>query len=112
VRVSCNKGVNRIRHIFKHAVANELIEPTVLHKLQAVPPLLAGRTLAHVYVLQGHKVPEEQPATLGERFEKLSNGWKYRVQVLEKDLVMKLTPKAPIPSVHDEYDQIYIRIPE
>jgi integrase len=47
VRVSCNKSVNRIRHIFKHAVANELIEPTVLHKLQAVPPLLAGRTPAH-----------------------------------------------------------------
>jgi hypothetical protein len=66
----------------------------------------------HVYVLQGHKVPEEQLATLGERFEKLPSGWKYRVQILEKDLVMKLTPKAPIPSVQDEFDQIYIRIPE
>ena len=31
---------------------------------------------------------------------------------LETDLVMKLTPKAPIPSVQDEFDQIYIRIPE
>ncbi|MGD9853727.1 MAG: hypothetical protein AB7U20_02130 [Planctomycetaceae bacterium] len=66
----------------------------------------------HVYVLQGHKVPEEKLATLGERFEKLPEGWKYRVQVLDKDLVMKLTPRAPIPSVQDEFDQIYIRIPE
>lgn len=66
----------------------------------------------HVYVLQGHKVPEDQLATLGERFDKLPDGWKYRVQVLDKDLVMNLTPKAPIPSVQDEFDQIYIRIPE
>ena len=66
----------------------------------------------HVYVLQGHKVPEEQLATLGERFEKLPDGWKYRVQVLDEDLVMKLTPREPIPSVQDEFDQIYIRIPE
>ncbi len=66
----------------------------------------------HVYVLQGQKVPEEELATLGERFKNLPEGWKYRVQVLDKDLVMKLTPKAPIPSVQDEFDQIYLRIPE
>jgi hypothetical protein len=66
----------------------------------------------HVYVLQGHKIPQDQLATLGKRFEKLPDGWKYRVQVMEKDLVMNLTPKAPIPSVQDEFDQIYIRIPE
>jgi hypothetical protein len=66
----------------------------------------------HVYVLQGHKVPEESLATLGERFNKLPKGWKYRVKALEKELVMNLTPKAPIPSVQDEFDQIYIRIPE
>ncbi len=65
-----------------------------------------------VYVLQGQKVPKESIATLGERFEQLPQGWKYRVKVLEKDLVMKLTPNAPIPSVQDEFDQIYIRIPE
>jgi hypothetical protein len=66
----------------------------------------------HVYVLQGHKVPEESLATLGEKFKELPDGWRYRVNVLTEDLVMKLTPKAPIPSVQDEFDQIYIRIPE
>jgi hypothetical protein len=66
----------------------------------------------HVYVLQGHKVPEESLATLGERLKTLPKGWKYHVKVLERDLVMRLTPKKPIPSVQDEFDQIYIRIPE
>lgn len=41
-----NQGMSRIRRIFKHAIANELIEPAVLQKLQAVAPLLAGRTEA------------------------------------------------------------------
>ncbi|WP_169972703.1 hypothetical protein [Tautonia rosea] len=66
----------------------------------------------HVYVLQGHKVPESQLATLGEKFADLPEGWQYRVRSLEEDLEMKLTPNAPIPSVQDEFDQIYIRIPE
>lgn len=66
----------------------------------------------HVYVLQGHKVPEEELATLSERFKNLPAGWEYRVQVLEEDLAMNLTPNAPIPSVQDEFDQIYIRVPE
>jgi hypothetical protein len=66
----------------------------------------------YVYILQGHKIPEDELATLGERFEELPKGWQYRVQVLEKDLVMELTPRAPIPSVQDEFDQIYIRILE
>ncbi|REK21583.1 MAG: hypothetical protein DWQ41_21195 [Planctomycetota bacterium] len=66
----------------------------------------------YVYVLQGHKVPEKELAALGERFQKLPEGWAYRVQVLDEDLVMNLTPKEPIPSVQDEFDQIYIRIPE
>jgi hypothetical protein len=66
----------------------------------------------HVYVLQGHKVPEEALAALGKRFKKLPQGWKYRARVLDTDLVMRLTPRAPIPSVQDEFDQIYIRIPE
>ncbi len=66
----------------------------------------------HVYVLQGHKIPEKALATLGKEFKKLPKGWKYEVRVLDEDLVMKLTPKEPIPSVQDEFDQIYIRIPE
>lgn len=66
----------------------------------------------HVYILQGHKIPEKSLATLGERFKQLPAGWKYRVKVLSEDLVMKLSPKTPIPSVQDEFDQIYIRIPE
>lgn len=66
----------------------------------------------HVYVLQGHKVPVEELETLGERFEALPEGWAYRVATPSGDLVMKLTPDAPIPSVQDEFDQIYIRIPE
>lgn len=66
----------------------------------------------NIYVLQGHKVPEKSLATLGERFQMLPKGWEYRVKVLDQDLVMKLTPKEPIPSVQDEFDQIYIRIPK
>jgi integrase len=46
VRVSCNKGVNRIRHIFKYAIGNELIDASVLAKLKCVGPLLEGRTEA------------------------------------------------------------------
>ena len=66
----------------------------------------------HVYVLQGHKVPVERLATLDQEMTSLPAGWQYRVQVLDKDLVMKLTPREPIPSVQDEFDQIYIRVPE
>lgn len=65
----------------------------------------------HVYVLQGHKIPLEELAALGEKFREMPDGWKYRVVVLDNDLVMNLTPKEPIPSVQDEFDQIYIRIP-
>ena len=65
-----------------------------------------------VYVLQGHKIPTDQLATLGKRFKELPKGWQYRVQTLDKDLIMDLTPKEPIPSVSDEFDQIYIRIPK
>ena len=66
----------------------------------------------HVYVIQGHKIPVEELDTLGERMQQLPDGWQYMVKVLEQDLVMNLTPAAPIPSVQDEFDQIYIRIPE
>jgi integrase len=39
-----NKCVGRIRRMFKWAIENELVEPTVLLKLQAVAPLMKGRT--------------------------------------------------------------------
>lgn len=39
-----NMSVGRIRRMFKWAIENELVEPTVLLKLQAVAPLMAGRT--------------------------------------------------------------------
>ena len=42
-----NKQVNRIRHIFKWAVGDELIPGTVLHGLQAVPGLKIGRSDAY-----------------------------------------------------------------
>ena len=64
----------------------------------------------HVYILQGQKVSQDEIATLGERFKKLPDGWKFEVKILDEDLVMKLTPNKPIPSVQDEFDQIYIRI--
>jgi hypothetical protein len=65
----------------------------------------------NVYVLQGHKIPTDRLATLGDQFKDLPDGWTYRVESPTKDLVMNLTPKEPIPSVQDEFDQIYIRIP-
>ena len=44
-----NKSIGRIRKIFRHAVENELIEPSVLQRLEAMSPLLAGRTEAKDY---------------------------------------------------------------
>lgn len=41
-----NMSVSRIRRMFRWAVENELVEPSVLQKLEAVAPLLAGRTTA------------------------------------------------------------------
>ncbi len=66
----------------------------------------------HVYVLQGYKVETEELAKLGEMLGKLPEGWTYRVETADEDLVMNLTPAAPIPSVGDELDQYFIRIPE
>ena len=43
-RATVNKGVNRIRRVFKWAVENQLIEPSVLHGLQAVAGLQYGRS--------------------------------------------------------------------
>ena len=46
-RGTINAGMSRIRRIFKHAIANELIDGSSLPRLQCVAPLLAGRTEAH-----------------------------------------------------------------
>lgn len=66
----------------------------------------------HVYVIQRYKVPTEALETLGDKFKQLHKGWKYKVEVLKEDLVMNLTFDRTIPSVQDEFDQIYIRIPK
>ena len=46
VRRSVNCAIGRIRHVFRFGVGNELVDPATLQKLQAVEPLLAGRTAA------------------------------------------------------------------
>lgn len=45
-RNTINQTVGRVRRIFKWAVAEEMIGPEVLQRLQAVPALRAGRTTA------------------------------------------------------------------
>ncbi len=45
-RVSINRNVGRVKRLFKWAVANELVPPSVFHGLQAVAGLRAGRTEA------------------------------------------------------------------
>ena len=51
-------------------------------------------------------------ATLGDQFQAMPEGWSYEVVDLTEPLAMSLTPAEAIPSVQDEFDQIYIRIPE
>ena len=46
-RGNINVMVGRLRRIVKHAVENEMVDAAVLTRLQAVSPLLAGRTEAH-----------------------------------------------------------------
>jgi hypothetical protein len=65
----------------------------------------------NAYVLQGYKVEQDQLASLGEQFEQLPEGWSYQVVTPDEDLVFDLTPAEPIPSIQDEFDQIYIRVP-
>ncbi len=43
-RIYINKQINRVRHVFKWAVSDELIPGSVLHALQAVSGLKRGRT--------------------------------------------------------------------
>lgn len=45
-RNTVNQAIGRVRRIFKWAVAEEMIGPEVLQKLQAVDALRAGRTVA------------------------------------------------------------------
>jgi integrase len=45
-RNSVNAAVRRIRRMFRWAVAEELVPPSVLHGLQAVPDLRKGRSAA------------------------------------------------------------------
>lgn len=45
-RKTVNKNVGRIRSLFRWGVSNEQVQPATLQKLQAVAPLLAGRTEA------------------------------------------------------------------
>jgi integrase len=42
-RKTINDRVNRIRRMFKWGVENDLVEPSILHALQAVAPLRRGR---------------------------------------------------------------------
>jgi len=65
----------------------------------------------YVYVMQGYKVQKDDLATLGDQFQELPEGWSYDVVSPTADLIFDLTPDVPIPSVQDEFDQIYIRIP-
>jgi hypothetical protein len=46
-RGTINQAMSRIRRIFKHAIANELIDSSVHDRLKCVAPLLAARTEAH-----------------------------------------------------------------
>jgi integrase len=75
VRDTCNKGVKRIRTIFKWGVENEMVSPATLQGLQAVPPLLAGRT-------EAKDNPDRLPAT-DEQIEAV----KPHVSQLVKDLI-------------------------
>ena len=43
-RTSINRRISRVKHVFKWAVENELIRPSVHHGLQAVAGLRAGRS--------------------------------------------------------------------
>lgn len=42
-RTYINKSAGRIRRIFRYGILNEMIHPTILQRLQAVPPLLENR---------------------------------------------------------------------
>lgn len=41
-----NRQINRLRHLVKWGVGRDMVEPTVLDRLRAVEPLMAGKTSA------------------------------------------------------------------
>lgn len=53
-----NMSIGRIRRAFRWCVENELVEPAVLQRLEAVAPLMAGRSLTREHVPRS-PVPEE-----------------------------------------------------
>jgi hypothetical protein len=66
------------------------------------------------YVLQAHDegFPMDSLPQLGERLQKLPEGWQYRTRILTEDLVMDLGPTQTIYAVGDEFHQYYTRIPK
>ena len=58
-RDTINAAMSRISRIFKHAIANELIDSAVLDRLKCVAPLLAGRTEAHDNAPRSAVSPED-----------------------------------------------------
>ena len=59
VRYTVNKGVSRIRSVFKWGIENELVNHGTLAKLQAVAPLLSGRTTAKDNPARRPATPEQ-----------------------------------------------------
>lgn len=41
-----NRQINRLRHMIKWGVGRDMVAPEILHRLQAVEPLLAGKSAA------------------------------------------------------------------
>ena len=66
----------------------------------------------NIYVLQAHgkMFPMELLPNLGERMEKLPEGWLFRTRILAKDLVLDLGPDQTIYGIGDEFHQYYTRI--
>lgn len=63
------------------------------------------------YIIQGYKVDPSELPTLGDQFQNLPAGWTYETITYDQDLAVELSPAGFIPSVQDEFDQIYILIP-
>lgn len=58
-RKTVNKNTGRLRSVFRWGVENEMVEVATLQRLQAVAPLLSGRT-------EAHDNPGRKPATDGQ----------------------------------------------
>lgn len=93
-------------NVFKPAKYQDLVWKAGQPSYQLVDPD------GHVYIVQGYKVMKEDLATLGDKYKQLPQGWEYQVVSPAEDIKMNLTPAHGIPSVIDEFNQIYIQIPE